>query len=95
MKSRGEIRDWEYEPKTFWFTEIKRGTRSYTPDFRVIEKGGEAVFHEVKGWMDQKSRTRLDRMARYYPEEKIILIGAVEYKAISKWRSLIPNWEGK
>src|SRR5215471_1288173 len=35
LKSRGEIHDWQYESNTFWFHKIKRGTRSYTPDFKV------------------------------------------------------------
>lgn len=31
------IESWEYEPKRFWFLEIKQGVRGYTPDFRVVE----------------------------------------------------------
>ena len=32
LKSRGEIKDWQHEPKTFWFEGIKRGTNNYKPD---------------------------------------------------------------
>lgn len=93
LKSSGEIRDWSYEPKTFVFKGETRGAIAYTPDFLVIEKDGSQVFHEVKGWMDGPSKTRLKRMAKHYPEEKIIVIGEDEYKAISRWRRLIPDWE--
>lgn len=63
LKSLGEIRDWKYEPDTFEFADIKRGTRFYTPDFKITEKNGETVYHEVKGWLDQRSATKLKRMA--------------------------------
>jgi hypothetical protein len=92
MISRGEIRLWEYEKDRFDFP-VKRGGRSYTPDFKVTENNGDIIYHEVKGWMDPKSKTRMKRMAHYHPEIRIILIGEKEYKALSKWRAMIPNWE--
>ena len=94
--SRGvqSIIDWEHEPETFWFEGIKRGTRSYTPDFWLPSKG---QYHEVKGWMDPKSQTKLDRMKRYFPEVKIIVIGADWFRAAERQGlcSLIPGWECK
>jgi hypothetical protein len=72
---------------------IDRGFSSYTPDFKVTENNGDIIYHEVKGWMDPKSKTRMKRMAHYHPEIRIILIGEKEYKALSKWRAMIPNWE--
>lgn len=83
---------WAYEVKTFWFEGIQRGTRSYTPDFWLPEK---QEYHEVKGWMDQKSRTKLDRMARYYPEIRIIVIDSTFFKDIERKRlcAIIPGWE--
>lgn len=90
----GEIAAWEYEPDTFWFDEIKRGTRSYTPDFKITNNDGTVDYHEVKGWMDQKSRTKLKRMAKYYPNVKVTLIDADAYYAIARDVSgFIPNWE--
>lgn len=88
LRLHGEIEDWEYEPETFWFEQIRRGVRSYTPDFRVREKGGSHTFYEVKGWMDQKSRTKLDRMARYYPAVKLVVIGSTEYKELRAYGRL-------
>ena len=53
------IARWEYEPETFEFP-VKRGSRFYTPDFKITNLDGTIEFHEVKGWMDQASRTRID-----------------------------------
>ena len=90
----GEIRGWEYEPETFEFEGIKRGTRSYTPDFKVTNLDDSVEYHEVKGWMDPKSRTKLKRMAKYHPDIKIILIDKGVYYAIrSECKNLVPNWE--
>jgi len=95
MKERGEIKDWQYEKETFDFP-VKRGTRFYTPDFKIWEKDDSIVYHEVKGWMTNQGRTALKRMSKYYPEIKIVLITAKEYHAISKWKNLIsPNWESR
>lgn len=90
----GEIAGWEYESVSFCFEAIKRGTRSYTPDFTVHLNDGRVEYHEVKGWMDAKSRTKLKRMAKYHPDVKVVLIDAEAYKAIERSiRSFIPNWE--
>jgi hypothetical protein len=95
LKDRGEIKDWQYESYTFVFDAIKRGTRSYTPDFKVINLNGQHEWHEVKGWMDPKSKTRLERMAQYFPQEKVIVIDKYWFR--QAYRSglvgLIPNWE--
>jgi len=94
LRKKDEIISWEHEPQTFWFLEIKRGMRSYLPDFKVIEKNGTEAFHEVKGWMDQASRTKLNRMAKYYPHIRVILIDSASYKSIAKLMSrIIPDWE--
>lgn len=94
LRLRGEIVDWEHEPKTFWFEGIRRGVCSYKPDFRVIEKDGTAVWHEVKGWMDDRSRVALNRIRKFYPDEVVILIDKDAYKAIKgKVMRFIEGWE--
>ena len=57
---------WEYEPKTFVFENITRGSVSYTPDFYLPDTD---EWVEVKGWMDGKSKTKLKRFKNQYPEE--------------------------
>ena len=68
MKKNGYITEWEHEPTTFWFDKIKRGTNNYKPDFRVTFPSGTTEYFEVKGYMDQKSRTKIKRMAKYHPD---------------------------
>lgn len=94
LKENGAISDWQHEPETFWFESIKRGVRSYLPDFRVWEVNGASSLHEVKGWMCARSKTTLARMAKYYPAQKIVLIDGKQYRAIRrKVMALIPDWE--
>lgn len=93
LKLRGLIKDWSFESHTFWFDKIKRGVRSYLPDFLVIECSGSETWHEVKGWMDSKSATKIKRMAKYYPDVKLIVIDKKQYSLIAKYAALIPGWE--
>lgn len=94
QRRRGLILAWEHEPETFWFEEVKRGVRSYLPDFRVVKTDGSVSFHEVKGWMDPASKTKLARMAKYHPAVKMELIDAPRYRKIkSQVSKLIPGWE--
>jgi hypothetical protein len=94
LKSRGEISEWLHEPETFWFEAIKRGVRSYKPDFRVWDNRGGSSLHEVKGWMDARSKTTLKRMAKYYPSEVIVIIDERQYRSIKKAvQGVIPDWE--
>lgn len=79
LKKAGEIVDWMYEPETFWFP-VKRGTNNYTPDFKVIYPGGRIEFHEVKGWMDSKSQTKIRRMAIYHPKVPLIVVDKKLFK---------------
>lgn len=92
--SQGMLWGWEHEPTTFWFEDIKRGVRSYLPDFKVWTTSTEYHWAEVKGWMDPKSATKLKRMAKYYPDEKIVLIDSKWFAAnSSKLKLIIPSWE--
>lgn len=94
LKAKGEIREWEHEPHTFWFTNIKRGVRSYLVDFRVTERSGALVYHEVKGFMDARSKTKLKRMAKYYPEVRLIVIDQRAYGKIkSSVSKMVEGWE--
>lgn len=90
----GEILAWEYEPDTFEFTKIKRGTRFYTPDFKVKEKNGSIIYYEIKGYMDKKSQTQLKRMRKYYSQITIKVIDSEAYYAVARSvKTFISNWE--
>lgn len=92
---KNNIHRWEFEPDTFWFEEIKRGTRSYLPDFKIWEREDSTPYYvEVKGWMDAKSKTKLSRMAKYYPDIKVVVFGAKEYRELKKkLAGIIKHWE--
>lgn len=94
LKSKKLIADWRHEPKTFWFEGVKRGTVSYLPDFWVQELSGKDSFHEVKGWMDARSKTKIARMAKYYPDVKLVVIDSKGYEALRRSvQGLVPGWE--
>lgn len=94
LKSRGEIANWEFEPETFWFEGIKRGTVSYLPDFRVTRADGSVYYVEVKGWMDAKSKTKLKRMKKYHPSVDLIVVDANAYRKLAKAVGpAIQEWE--
>jgi len=96
MQENGKIQKWEYETETFWFDKIQRGCRSYLPDFKIWDDDGSCFFVEVKGWMDDKSATKLKRMALYYPEILLILVDNKKMKMIeTNYSHLIPDWEFK
>ena len=93
MKRNNHIIDWEYEPKTFYFEGIKRGTTNYKPDFKVIFPSGNEEWFEVKGFMDSKSATKIKRMAKYFPEIKLRVIDKTWFSTNSKiLKNIIKNW---
>lgn len=95
MQEKGDIRSWEYEVRTFDFPERGRNG-NYTPDFLVVDSAGVAAWHEVKGWMDDDSRIRLERFAKHYPDECMVIVGPDQYWEISDLvAGLIPAWETK
>lgn len=96
LLAKGEIKKWLYESETFEFKGIKRGSRFYTPDFKVYNNDGTIERHELKGYMDARSATKLKRMASYYPEAKITLIDKIAYAAVARMvASTIPHWEDR
>lgn len=91
--NHGFIRDWEYEPDTFKFP-VERGQTFYVPDFKIFNKDGSIEYHEIKGWVDKASQTKLNRMKKFYPAIKVIVITMEELKARTKnSRYLISKWE--
>lgn len=80
LRQERKILDWKHEPKCFWFEGIKRGVRSYLPDFCITHLNGSEEWCEVKGYFDSKSQTKMKRMAKYYPEVNIRLVGSDWFK---------------
>lgn len=94
LQDNKSILSWEHETKTFWFEEIKRGVRSYLPDFMVINFDSSHYWVEVKGYYDAKSLTKIKRFRKYYPQEELRLIDKEWFaKNSKKFNGLIQNWE--
>lgn len=93
IQHKGHIVKWEYEPDEFWFDKIKRGTRSYKPDFKIYKPDGSVYYLECKGYMDAVSRTKLARMARYYPDVKIELMDKKRYALLRRQIGVLLEWE--
>lgn len=94
LKTKNEINDWCHEPDVFWFDGVRRGCVSYLPDFKILNNDGSIEYHEVKGWMDSRSKTKIKRMAKYHSNIKLIVIREKEYKEIlKKLSAIIPGWE--
>ncbi len=94
QRIHGWILDWKHEPKTFWFSGIKRGCVSYKPDFQVFIDAKHWYWIEVKGYMDPKSKTKIKRFRAYFPEETLRVIDKEFFKKNNaKLRCLIKDWE--
>ncbi len=99
QKSNREIAGWKHESKTFWFESIRRGIRSYKPDFEVLGMDGSTWFVEVKGFMDKQSATKLKRMKIHHKHVTVLLVDQHEYlqieKSVLEGRIKILDWEYK
>lgn len=94
LLAAGQVSGWEFESETFEFAGIRRGARFYTPDFKVTNADGTVEYHEIKGWMDQRSQTKLRRMAKYHPSVRVLVIEKAAYTEVCrKIGPLLPNWE--
>jgi len=83
LKKQGEIKGWRYEHAFFEFP-VRHGTTRYLPDFEVDLNNGKMEIHEVKGFMDSRSKTKFKRMAKYYPDIPMKIINRDFFKAIKK-----------
>lgn len=87
-----EIVSWEFESERFYFKTLP--TLSYCPDFKVRKCDGLYEYHEIKGWMDKRSKTLLEGMAIEYPLVKLLVIGKDEYFKIEKdYSNVLTEWE--
>ena len=76
--------DFKYEPCSFNLDDCK----FYIPDFIV-----NGVFYELKGYMNEKSKSKLDTFVSMYPNITLKIIGPNEYNDLKlKYKQLI-NWE--
>lgn len=97
LAERGAILTWEFEPKTFVFPDVRRGARTYTPDFKVYYDNGDVEWHEVKGYLCETGALRLARMAESFPHERVVVRDEKWFARARRtglpWR--LPGWELK
>ena len=82
LKLQGK--DFEYESESFL---LSNGT-TYTPDFKV-----DGIFYEIKGYMTEVTRRKLDLFRYEYPAEIVQMIGAPEYNELYITYANLINWE--
>jgi len=94
QKAGGHILKWDYEPKRFCFKHFyNRAPYDYLPDFRITNTDGSHEWHEVKGFLNSKSKTKISRFEKHYPEEgSIILIDKSWFSKMSTLSALVPGW---
>jgi len=57
---------------------------------------GTHQWHEVKGWMDARSKTKLKRMAKYHPAEIVRVFDGAWFKSANRNLSgIVPDWATK
>ena len=79
IKLSGRIKRWGYESKHFVFSDMKRYTRSYCPDFEVELLNGDTIYIEVKGYYLGNSKERIAMFRERYKQVKLIIIEKDEY----------------
>jgi hypothetical protein len=99
LRRQKQIIEWLYEPETFYFhdpdsVEKKMATVSYKPDFKILELIGSHYWVEVKGYMDQRSKTKLKLFKRHFPQERLWFIDKKWFAENNpKLKGLVPEWE--
>lgn len=88
LKSQNQIKGWLYEVKWFEFP-VKHGATRYLPDFQITNNDGSIEYHEVKGYITSRAKTQLKRMAKYYPQVKLILIQSDYMKSLNRYKKLL------
>lgn len=67
-----------YEPKTFVFPTPYRKCLDYKPDFLIDRETPREKWIEVKGWLDGKSKTKLQGFKKHFPTEASRLLVITE-----------------
>ena len=93
MILEGKIVSWLYEPKVFDIS-TNNLQMVYIPDFLLEFPDGKKEWHEVKGWLTEKSKIKLTQFAGLYPDEILILIDSKAYQVIAKqYKNNLLGWE--
>ena len=79
-----------YEPQTFELIKSDGEIVHYTPDFYVKSQN---AFYEIKGWLHDKDKEKMDLFQEQYPKYQFVLIDTTKFAEFAlKYKSLV-NWE--
>jgi RNA recognition motif-containing protein len=82
--------EYEYEPQTFSLTLPGNKPVNYTPDFYVPSLN---TYYEIKGWMHDLDRQKIEAFTQQYPAIKLEVISATKFAEFAlKYRDLV-KWE--
>lgn len=94
LKFNGSILDWVHEAEIFMFDSYEKGMTSYLPDFKVTTILNSLEYHEVKGWMDDRSCRKIKLMNEQHPNIKLVILDSKWYNSNKRNLSKIVNgWE--
>lgn len=96
LKKKKSIANFEFQPSPFDFRPfgVDQGIVTYRPDFLVLQFDGFCYYVETKGHMNASSKTKLNRMRKYYPSITLEVVNYKKYKEIERdVGSIIEGWE--
>jgi len=96
LKKQKHLANFEYQPNPFDFRTfgIDQGRVTYRPDFLVLQFDGFCYYVEIKGHMNASSKTKLNRMRKYFPQILVEVVHYGMYKKLEKEvGTLIEGWE--
>ncbi len=82
LKEQGEVVEWVHECRDedhpmccqFYFKGVKQNPIGWLIDFAVQMPDDEIVYWEYKGRLTGKDVSKFQRMGKFYPEKKVILL---------------------
>lgn len=92
LKKEGVITFWDYEHYRFIFHDVKKGIRSYMPDFTIVNSMGKTIHIEVKGWKMATGMKRIEMFKERYPNETLYIIDNNEYRKAISQAGYIPRY---
>lgn len=93
QKNDGFIKDWAHEPQRFFGHGEWKGT-CYLPDFLVTKNDWSTEYHEVKGWMCERSTAKIKMMRECFPDHLLVVITKREYDIVKNhYSEKIDDWE--
>jgi DNA polymerase III alpha subunit len=79
-----------YEPQTFALVRQNGDQLSYTPDFYIPAQN---TFYEIKGWMHDLDKEKMELFQEQYPEYVLRIISATKFAEFAlKYKNLVA-WE--